>query len=108
MKDEDQLPLFLTDPQDSFIIKSQPTILNCSVIHSNKAYFTCNGEATKSNGNVEADHVDDDGQVVRTISVEISREKVEEFFDMFKCHCEAWSSKGHSSSKSATINIGCK
>jgi hypothetical protein len=103
----DLLPIFLEDPIDSFVIKSRPAILNCSVIHSSKAYFTCNGEAlAKSSEHVEKNLVDANGQVVRILSVEISREQVEEYFDVFKCHCDAWSSKGQASSKSATVATG--
>ena len=106
---EHLLPVFLEDPVDGFVIKSRPAILNCSVIHSSKAYFTCNGEAlAKSAEHVEKNLVDASGQVVRILSVEISREQVEEYFDVFKCHCDAWSSKGQARSKSATVATGCK
>ena len=108
-KKGDLLPVFLEDPLPSFVIKSRPAILNCSVIHSSKAYFTCNGEAlAKSSEHVEKNLVDENGQVVRILSVEISREQVEEYFDVFKCHCDAWSSSGQASSKYATVGTGCK
>ena len=45
---------------------------------------------------------------MKMLSVEISRQTVEEFFDVFKCHCDAWSSEGQTSSKTATVDIGCK
>ena len=107
--EDDLLPAFLEHPIDSFVIKSRPAILNCTVIHSTKAYFTCNGEAlSKSKEHVEKNLVNGNGQVVRILSVEISREQVEEYFDVFKCHCDAWSSKGQTSSKSATVATGCK
>ena len=107
--DEELLPIFTEHPIDSFVIKSRPAILNCSVIHSSKAYFSCNGEAlAKSSEHIEKNMVDENGQVVRILSVEISREQVEEYFDVFKCHCDAWSSKGQASSKSATVATGCK
>ena len=50
----DLLPVFLEHPIDSFVIKSRPAILNCTVLHSSKAYFTCNGEAlSKSKEHIE-------------------------------------------------------
>ena len=34
--------------------------------------------------------------------------QVEEYFDEFRCQCDAWSSLGQTSSKVATVNTGCK
>ena len=94
---------------DSFVIKNRPAILNCSVINSDKAYFTCNGEAQARTGDhVEKDLVDEEGRVVRILSLVIYREQVEEFFDEFRCQCDAWSTRGLASSKPATVAIGCK
>ena len=94
---------------DSFVIKNRPAILNCSVINSDKAYFTCNGEAqAKTGDHVEKDLVDEEGRVVRILSLVIYREQVEEFFDEFRCQCDAWSSRGLASSRPATVAIGCK
>ena len=121
-----QLPVFTEQPVDSFVVRARPAILNCSVLHSDKAYFSCNGEAqSKSQDHVEKDAVDAAGRVVRILSIVIYREqvtppiitcskylfiysKVEEFFDEFRCQCEAWSSRGLTSSKQATVAIGCK
>ena len=105
----EKLPVFTEQPVDSFVIKNRPAILNCSVIHSDKAYFTCNGEAqAKSGDHVEKDLVDEAGRVVRILSLVIYREQVEEFFDEFRCQCDAWSSRGLSSSRPATVASGCK
>ena len=104
-----KLPLFTEQPVDSFVIKNRPAILNCSVINSDKAYFTCNGEAqAKTGDHVEKDLVDEEGRVVRILSLVIYREQVEEFFDEFRCQCDAWSSRGLASSRPATVAIGCK
>ena len=103
------LPVFTEQPVDSFVIKNRPAILNCSVIHSDKAYFTCNGEAqAKSGDHVEKDLVDEKGRVVRILSLVIYREQVEEFFAEFRCQCDAWSTRGLSSSRPATVATGCK
>ena len=34
--------------------------------------------------------------------------KVEEYFDVFRCQCDAWSSLGQTSSRAATVATGCK
>ena len=72
-----ELPEFTEQPRDSFVVKNRPAILNCSVLHSDKAYFTCNGEAqSKSGDHVEKNLVDDEGRVVRILSLVIYREQV--------------------------------
>ena len=72
-----QLPVFTEQPVDSFVVRARPAILNCSVLHSDKAYFSCNGEAqSKSQDHVEKDAVDAAGRVVRILSIVIYREQV--------------------------------
>ena len=72
-----QLPVFTEQPVDSFVVRARPAILNCSVLHSDKAYFSCNGEAqSKSQDHVEKDAVDSEGRVVRILSIVIYREQV--------------------------------
>ena len=62
---------------DAYVVKNRPAILNCSVIYSDKAYFTCNSEAqSKSSDHVEKNLVDNDGRVVRILSLVIYREQV--------------------------------
>ena len=43
-----------------------------------------------------------------SVKINNSLLQVEEFFDEFRCQCDAWSSKGLSSSRPATVAIGCK
>ena len=45
---------------------------------------------------------------VKQLSIEINRNQVEEFFGQFSCRCDAWSSRGMSSSKNATVEIACE
>ena len=33
---------------------------------------------------------------------------MEEYFDVFRCQCDAWSSLGQTSSRAATVATGCK
>ena len=61
----------------SYVIKSRPAILNCTVVDSDKAYFSCNGEAlAKSGDHVEKSLVGAEGEVRRILSVVIYREQV--------------------------------
>ncbi|XP_023335432.1 netrin receptor UNC5B, partial [Eurytemora carolleeae] len=70
-------PVFLAEPQDGYIVKSRSAVLNCTVIHGNKAYFSCNGEAlAKSVKHSEQDLVDaDTGEIIRILTIEITREQ---------------------------------
>ena len=76
-KEEAKMPKFTEHPMDAYVVKNRPAILNCSVIYSDKAYFTCNSEAqSKSNDHVEKNLVDNEGRVVRILSLVIYREQV--------------------------------
>ena len=71
------MPKFTEHPMDAYVVKNRPAILNCSVIYSDKAYFTCNSEAqSKSSDHVEKNLVDNEGRVVRILSLVIYREQV--------------------------------
>ena len=101
--------MFVSEPGDSFIIKSRPALLECVVLHSSKSYFTCNGEAmAKSDDHREKDLVNDNGDVVKKLQLEVSRVMVEEYFGVFTCQCDAWSTKGQVSSRKAVVSIACE
>ena len=105
----DEMPVFLEEPVDSYIIKEKPTVLHCKVIKANKAYFTCDGEArAESHLHREKDYVDEDGQVVKDLSLEVRQEEVDEIFGTFWCQCDAWSSKGKVSSRNVTVETARK
>jgi netrin receptor unc-5 len=77
-----------------------------------QAYFTCNGEAmAAADRHKEEDRMEmiDKAMVsVKQLTIEINRNQVEEFFGHFSCRCDAWSSRGMSSSKNATVEMACK
>lgn len=105
----DSLPIFLEEPQDSYVVKNRPAVLKCRAAHALKVYFKCNGAK-----NVETSKFDfvDPQTGVRVMEAEtnVTRDMVEEFFgkDKFKCECHAWSGRGSIKSQSATIDVACE
>ena len=109
-------PQFVEHPQNSFIVRGQPAILRCKVIHADKAYFSCNGEAMaaselhKEIDKVEVSEENEDMVPfnVKTLTLQLNRVHIEEFFGLYTCRCDAWSAKGMTSSKNATVEVACK
>ena len=109
------IPKFILEPQNAYIIRGQPATLKCKVIHADKAYFTCNGEAmAASEMHKEVDSIEineDEGMeavTVKSLSLQLDRINIEEFFGLYSCRCDAWSAKGMTSSKNASIEVACK
>ena len=85
------------------------------MIHADKAYFTCNGEAmAASEMHKEVDSIEIneaegiEAVTVKTLSLQLDRINIEEFFGLYSCRCDAWSAKGMTSSKNASIEVACK
>ena len=85
------------------------------MIHADKAYFTCNGEAmAASEMHKEVDNIEItetemmEPITVKTLSLQLDRINIEEFFGLYSCRCDAWSAKGRTSSKNATVEVACK
>ena len=129
LKDEgSELPQFLRDPEDSYVIRRKSATLVCEVTGADKAYFLCNGEAmgkSAKDGDKKsinrgqhheedtvrlADEKDMTGRMitVKILSLEVTEGQIEEFFGVFTCRCDAWNKKGRSSSKNASVEIACK
>ena len=102
------LPIFLKEPSDTFLIKSRPATLHCRVAHALRVYFQCNSEAVEPT--TLKNHVEPETGVRYTeASVDILRDKVEEYFSDYHCACVAISSKGSViSKKHALVAIACK
>ena len=108
-KNKGDLPVFIKEPVDAYVIKGKPAVLKCYSTGAQKSYFTCNGEAMAQTAlHSERDFVDKQGQVVKEVTLEVGRDQVEEVFGNFYCHCEAWSSKGKTTSRKVTVETACK
>ncbi|XP_015835944.1 netrin receptor UNC5C isoform X2 [Tribolium castaneum] len=102
----DSLPIFLEEPQDSYVVKNRPAVLKCRAAHALKLYFKCNGAKNVETSKFE--FVDpQNGVRIMEAETNVSRDMVEEFFgkDKFKCECYAWSGRGSIKSQSATIDV---
>lgn len=106
------LPVFLLEPQNSYILRGKSAELTCKVVNADKAYFSCNGEAMaasslhKEQDKVEvAETAQMETVTVKTLTLEVTRDLVEEFFGLFTCKCDAWSSRGMVSSHNASVEI---
>ncbi|XP_022113269.2 netrin receptor UNC5C-like [Pieris rapae] len=101
----DNLPVFLLEPENTYVVKNKPAILKCSAANALDVYFNCNGVKTPS---TNFEFVDPQTGV-RIIEGEykVTRDKVDEYFgsEKFQCSCFAWTSRGHVWSQPATIEL---
>lgn len=44
-----QLPVFIEEPRDTYVVKNRPATLSCSVEHATKVYFKCNDDWVGTN-----------------------------------------------------------
>lgn len=102
-----EIPIFLKEPSDTFLIKSKPATLHCRVAHALRVFFQCNSENVEPSN--REDHVEPETGVRYTeASVEITRDHVEEYFQEFHCACVAISAKGSVVSRHALVTNACK
>ncbi|XP_059048298.1 netrin receptor UNC5C-like [Achroia grisella] len=102
---KDNLPIFLLEPENTYVFKNKPATLQCRAANALEVYFKCNG--VKSHP--EQFEFVDPQTGVRIIEGEhkVTRENVEEYFgsEKYQCSCFAWTSRGHIRSQSATIEL---
>ncbi|XP_030755093.1 netrin receptor UNC5C [Sitophilus oryzae] len=100
------LPIFLEEPQHSFVVKNRAATLHCKAAHSLRVYFKCNGARKVEAKDFE--FVDpQNGVRIMEAEINVTRDMVEEFFgqEKFKCECYAWNGKGTIKSQSATVEV---
>ncbi|XP_050671976.1 netrin receptor UNC5C-like isoform X2 [Leptidea sinapis] len=102
---KDNLPVFLLEPENTYVVKNKPAILKCRAANALDVYFNCNGVKTPG---LNFEFVDPQTGV-RIIEGEykVQRDKVEEYFgsEKYQCSCYAWTSRGHIWSQPATIEL---
>lgn len=102
---KDNLPIFLLEPENTYVVKNKPANLKCRVANALEVHFKCNGVQ------VQAPTLEfvDPQTGVRIIESEykVTRENIEEYFgsDKYQCSCFAWTSRGRIRSQPATIEL---
>ncbi|XP_055917362.1 netrin receptor unc-5 isoform X2 [Eupeodes corollae] len=101
------LPVFLDEPQNSFVVKNKPVTLKCKAAYALQVHFKCSG-SSEPPPSVPDSHVDPHSGVhIKEVTATIHRDLVDEYFGKtpFQCECQAWSSRGVTKSQAATINV---
>ncbi|CAG9560766.1 unnamed protein product [Danaus chrysippus] len=102
----DDLPMFLLEPQNAYVVRNKPAMLRCRAANALQVYFKCN--EVRSVGSSQFEFVDPQNGI-RIVEAEcnVTRDHLEEYFgeDRFSCTCHAWSSRGDIKSQPAIVEL---
>lgn len=104
------LPIFLSEPESTFVVKNRPAVLKCKASHALQLHFKCSG-SSQPPPSTHDKHVDPHtGVPMEEVTATIHRDLVDEYFGKspFKCECQARSSRGMVKSQAANVHIACK
>jgi len=100
------LPVFLEEPEDTYVVKGRAAVLRCRVAHALSLHVQCNDEVQEAAVVTEGEHESAKGGIKYTEArMEVTRDQVEEFFGDYHCACVAYSGQGRASSRLARVAI---